>query len=61
MDLGEKMNETISGEIPVKFTYQPIIGGKHEVFLTGDFNNWSKSEILMKINVLIKYLENLKI
>ena len=44
----EKMNESISGEIPVKFTYQPLIGGKHEVFLAGDFNNWSQTETLMR-------------
>ena len=44
----EKMSESVSGKIPVKFSYQPLIGGKHEVFLSGDFNNWSKSESLMK-------------
>ena len=37
-----------SGEIPVKFTYQPLIGGKHQVFLVGDFNNWSQTATLMK-------------
>ena len=36
------------GEIPVKFTYQPLIGGKHQVFLVGDFNNWSQTATLMK-------------
>ena len=44
----EKMNESVSGKIPVKFSYQPLIGGKHEVFLSGDFNSWSKTETLMK-------------
>ena len=44
----EKMNESVSGKIPVKFSYQPLIGGKHEVILAGDFNNWSKTETLMK-------------
>jgi len=33
--------------IKVEFIYQPLIGGKHEVFLTGDFNNWSESSIKM--------------
>ena len=44
----EKMNDSVSGKIPVKFSYQPLIGGKHKVFLSGDFNNWSKTETLMK-------------
>jgi len=44
----EKMSESVSGKIPVKFSYQPLIGGKHEVFLSGDFNNWSETETLMK-------------
>ena len=39
-----QMTETISGKIPTKFSYQPLIGGKHEVFLAGDFNNWSDTE-----------------
>ena len=44
----ETMNESVAGKIPVSFTYQPLIGGKHEVFLAGEFNNWSNSETLMK-------------
>ena len=36
-----------SDMIKVEFIYQPLIGGKHEVFLTGDFNNWSESSIKM--------------
>jgi len=36
-----------SGSIPVKFTYQPLIGGKHEVFLAGDFNNFDAKSIPM--------------
>ena len=44
MDGETKMNETTSGKIPTKFSYQPLIGGKHEVFLAGDFNNWSETE-----------------
>ena len=47
-DRVEKTDESTSGEIPVKFTYQPLIGGKHEIFLAGDFNNWSQTESLMK-------------
>ena len=43
-----KIDESSSGKIPVKFTYQPLIGGRHEVFLVGDFNNWSQTEIVMK-------------
>ena len=43
-------NSTVkpSGEISVTFTYQPLIGGKHQVYLAGDFNNWSENEIIMK-------------
>ena len=44
----EKINESVSGKIQVTFSYQPLIGGKHEVFLSGDFNNWSQSKTLMK-------------
>ncbi len=47
-DRVEKTDESMSGGIPVKFTYQPLTGGKHEVFLAGDFNNWSQTETLMK-------------
>ena len=36
-----------SDKIKVEFIYQPLIGGKHEVFLAGDFNNWSESSIKM--------------
>ena len=32
----------------VNFIYQPLIGGKHEVYLAGDFNNWSESATPMK-------------
>ncbi|SVE61513.1 uncharacterized protein METZ01_LOCUS514367, partial [marine metagenome] len=57
----EKMNESVSGKIPVKFSYQPLIGGKHEVFLAGDFNNWSKTETLMKeINGIYEIILYLK-
>ncbi|SVD87539.1 uncharacterized protein METZ01_LOCUS440393, partial [marine metagenome] len=47
-DRSTKIDESSSGKIPVKFTYQPLIGGRHEVFLVGDFNNWSQTEITMK-------------
>ncbi|SVC85086.1 uncharacterized protein METZ01_LOCUS337940, partial [marine metagenome] len=47
-DRVEKTDTSTSGKISVKFTYQPLIGGKHEVFLAGDFNNWSQTETLMK-------------
>ena len=48
IDRENRIEEPSSGEIPVKFTYQPLIGGRHEVFLVGDFNNWSQTEIAMK-------------
>ena len=34
--------------IAVKFKYQPLIGGKHQVFLAGDFNNWSPTATPMQ-------------
>ena len=43
-------DELQSGEIPVKFRYQPLIGGKHQVFIAGDFNNWSPTATPMKEN-----------
>ena len=46
-DKVEKMDKSLSGKIPVIFTYQPLIGGKHEVFLAGDFNNWSQTATLL--------------
>ena len=46
-DRVKKIDESISKGIPVEFTYQPLIGGKHEVLLVGDFNDWSQSETLM--------------
>ena len=48
IDRIEKKEESNSDKIPVKFTYQPLIGGKHEVFLVGDFNDWSQTETLME-------------
>lgn len=46
-DKVEKMDKSLSGKIPIKFTYQPLIGGKHEVSLAGDFNNWSPTATMM--------------
>ena len=45
----EKTNST-SGKIPVKFSYQPLTGGKHQVYVAGDFNNWSTEANPMKEN-----------
>ncbi|MCF7857727.1 MAG: cyclomaltodextrinase [Candidatus Cloacimonetes bacterium] len=28
----------------MKFTYKPLTGGKHKVFISGDFNNWKPDE-----------------
>ena len=43
-------SQVVPGKVPVKFTYQPLIGGKHQVFISGDFNSWSESETPMKEN-----------
>ena len=43
-----ELNTNQGEKNPVKFIYQPLIGGKHEIFLTGDFNNWSQTETLME-------------
>ncbi len=37
-----------SGVFPVTFEYQPLTGGKHDVYLAGDFNNWSDKDIQLK-------------
>ena len=37
-----------SGKVPVTFTYQPLTGGKHQVYLAGDFNNWSEDKTTME-------------
>ncbi|MCD4817533.1 MAG: alpha-glucosidase C-terminal domain-containing protein [Candidatus Cloacimonetes bacterium] len=39
-----------SGSIPVKFVYQPLIGGKHDVYLAGDFNSFDAMSIPMEEN-----------
>ena len=40
--------EKVSGKIPVTFTYQPLTGGKHQVYLAGDFNNWAENKTIME-------------
>ena len=37
-----------SGVFPVTFEYQPLTGGKHDVYLAGEFNNWSDKDIELK-------------
>ena len=37
-DKEEKLDESISGDIPTKFSYHPLSSDKHEVYLSGDFN-----------------------
>jgi len=44
----KKEEPITTGEFPVKFTYQPLTGGKHEIFLAGEFNNWSPTANPMK-------------
>ena len=44
----EKKSKT--GEFPVKFSYQPLIGGKHDIYVAGDFNNWSPNMDKMEEN-----------
>ena len=41
-------NSSDKGTIKIEFIYQPLIGGKHEVFIAGDFNNWSKESTKME-------------
>ena len=43
-DLDEQLN---NNEVELTFIYQPLIGGKHNIFLAGDFNDWSESETRM--------------
>ncbi len=46
---------------PTTFTYKPLTGGKHTVYLAGDFNNWSDSATPMKEdNGIYKKTLNLK-
>ena len=40
--------EKVSGKVPVTFTYQPLTGGKHQVYLAGDFNNWEENKTIME-------------
>ena len=46
-DLG-KLNIETTKKYSIKFTYQPLIGGKHEVFISGDFNGWSENHDKME-------------
>ena len=49
-DIGQNHSNNLSktsGEVSVTFTYQPLTGGKHQVYLAGDFNNWSENETIM--------------
>ena len=46
----DEVHSVSSGKVPVKFTYQPLFGGKHEVFLAGDFNGWSEAATLLQEN-----------
>ncbi len=40
--------KTAAGDVPVTFTYQPLIGGKHDIYVAGDFNEWSPTANKMK-------------
>ena len=62
IDRVEKTDELTSGKIPIKFTYQPLIGGKHEVFLAGDFNIKENAEVFKPLyeNGFIAGLKNTK-
>ncbi len=47
---------------PVKFSYQPLIGGKHEVSVAGSFNNWDvKANPLKENNGIYETVLNLPI
>ena len=46
-EIDEQLNDN---EFEVKFIYQPLIGGKHNIFLAGDFNDWSETATRMKEN-----------
>lgn len=35
-----KIKESVKGTIPVQFKYEPLTGGKKEVYVAGDFNEW---------------------
>jgi len=37
-----------SGVFSVTFEYQPLTGGKHDVYLAGEFNNWSDKDIQLE-------------
>ena len=46
-DLNNNQSLDSSGKVPVTFTYQPLTGGKHQVYIAGDFNNWSENATMM--------------
>ena len=46
-DLKNNQSSDSSGKVPVTFTYQPLTGGKHQVYIAGDFNNWSENATVM--------------
>ena len=46
-DLNYNQSADSSGKVPVTFTYQPLTGGKHQVYIAGDFNNWSENATMM--------------
>ena len=46
-DLNNNQSSDASGKVPVTFTYQPLTGGKHQVYIAGDFNNWSENATVM--------------
>ena len=41
----EQKSESSVSSDQVKFVYQPLIGGKHNVFIAGDFNSGLKQQI----------------
>ena len=43
-----RLNDPNVKKAATKFIYQPLTGGKHAVFLAGDFNGWSSTETPME-------------
>ena len=44
----KKVNKDNKDTFPITFTYKPLTGGKKNVYLAGDFNNWSDSTTPME-------------
>ena len=42
-----RLNDSNMEKSTMKFIYQPLTGGKHMVFLAGDFNGWSATDTPM--------------